>query len=326
MPIFLIIFPVVLFADIFVDFENLSYSNIIHSLEETSLSSTSFIIAHPYQKNLCTNSYLSDILTNYHKHTLEKLFLEAKKNNNKIYFSIDHIQMKNNKFFSLQTDEGKFIPNLQDKKEIKNLIDRLVLISQTNKFGLKIDLSFVPEKQKKSIESQIKKIIPNIIFLHGSGSSISSKYYEWLKKNLSELDDPKILSKKLPNTIHFISEKDYFGISVSALFWFLSQKKSVLINYHILSHSYILQLVGFLQQYDKSFKIVHAEKNNLMLSSPNYIMNLSLSNKLAYKKINYNIVGDNILQSIYSSSPLLSNKNNLEFLAWPFSVLVWKYK
>ncbi|MGL4394786.1 MAG: hypothetical protein ACRCS8_06150 [Brevinema sp.] len=325
----LVLLPINMFADLFVDFGSLSYTQVIKSLEKSSLSNTRFIVAHPYQKYASTNTYMSDVLTNYHRKSLDRLENEAQKENSKIYFSIDRLEMHKKGIFTSATTNRRFIPNFNDKKEIKSLINRLILISQTNRFGLKINLASVPEKHRKSLETQIRKAIPNSLFVNGVENSISDHEYNTMKETLSKLQNPKIVTKqrKKSKTTHLILEKEPSGISISSLFWYLSRKESVLISYQLLSHQYILQVVEFLQGYDKSFKIYHLDPENLMLISPNYLLNIHLANKLVYRTINKSPLETNIMfKSMNSSSIMFAGKKKLEFIAWPYSVFVWKYK
>ncbi|MGL4562575.1 MAG: hypothetical protein ACRCVW_01790 [Brevinema sp.] len=323
----LLFIPTLSFADLYINFDGLSYDQIIQSVHDKALSNTTFIISHPYQKTQ-SSSKVSDILTNYHRQTLEILRTEAQKKQNNIYFDIDPLEMNTSIFFSQKTSSGKFIPDFQNKNEIKLLINRLLLISQTNKFGLKIDLSLVPEKQRKNLTQRIKKEIPNTIFVNGTDKNITSAYYYDLKNifNNKDISLNKLL-KKTPTTIHFISDPNISGVTIGVIFWLLSQQESIFINYDLLSHRYILDLIILLHKYNKLFKIYYLDHDHMMLYSQNYLMNIHLNNQLTYKTMNNTLIEDKkIIKSLHGSSLLISEKNNMEFLVWPFSIFIWKYQ
>lgn len=321
----LCLFPLPHFAKLYVDFSNLSYSEVFHAIQHTKLSNINIIIHHPYNKKIGMSLSISQKISNYFDIELTTLQQQVALQKNKLYLIINPFTMNNNSIFTIKIANNIFIPDIFNPEERKILKKRLLQISQYGQFSLIIDMQDIPTNSKKHIEKFIKKISPDIIFLHGSTDTISEHYYQKFISNPNSLYIQKSLPQK--EFIHKLPTK-HTGQNLALLFYLLSQKYHVLIDYTLLKYQYALNLVYIAENSKKKFK-TSLLNNQLIIYNNEYFSIINNNPYLQIQEIPNNYIGESskpIIKNIVGSSPLYINSSSLRFLIWPKSILVWAIK
>jgi len=310
----LCLLPLPSYTRLYINFSKLSYSEVLYKIKDTSLSNTIFIIHHPYNQKLGLSLKVSNTFINHFEQELTHLQQQTALQKNKLYLLINPFSILNDTIY---------IPDLTDRKEQKKLKEKLLALSQFKQFGLIIDMKDISNNSKKKIEKFINKIIPQSIFINGITTTITNYYYQQLILSSPALY-PNIIEKN--NIIHDISSM-HTGQNLSILFYLLSQKSDILVDYSLLNYQYALNLV-YIALFNNKFKM-QTYNNQLIIYNKDYFSILSQNKEFQIQKIPNKYISqfsDTYIKNIIGASPLKMDKEYLEFLIWPNSILIWNIK